>query len=68
MEDLVRYVWKHRLFPLAPLQTTDGLAVEVIHPGMENRNDGPDFFNAKVKIGDTRGVGNVEIHGKASDW
>lgn len=68
MEDLVRYVWKHRLFPLAPLQTTDGQTVEVIHPGMENRNDGPDFFNAKVKIGGTLWVGNVEIHGKASDW
>ena len=68
MEDLVRYVWKHRLFPLAPLQTTDGQAVEVVHPGMENRNDGPDFFNAKVNIGGTLWVGNVEIHGKASDW
>ena len=68
MEDLVRYVWKHKLFPLAPLQTTDGLSVEVIHPGMENRYDGPDFFNAKVKIGGTLWVGNVEIHDKASDW
>ena len=68
MENLVRYVWKHRLFPLAPQQTTDGQPVEVIHPGMENRNDGPDFFNAKIKIGGTLWVGNVEIHGKASDW
>lgn len=68
MEDLVRYVWKHRLFPLTPLQTTDGQPIEVLHPGMENRNDGPDFFNAKVKIDGTLWVGNVEIHGKASDW
>ena len=68
MEDLVRYVWKHRLFPLTPLLTTDGQEVEVIHPGMENRSDGPDFFNTKVKIAGTLWVGNVEIHGKASDW
>lgn len=68
MEDLVRYVWKHRLFPLTPLLTTDEQEVEVIHPGMENRSDGPDFFNAKVKIAGTLWVGNVEIHGKASDW
>ena len=68
MEDLIRYVWKHRLFPLTTLLTTDGQEVEVVHPGMENRNDGPDFFNAKVKIGGTLWVGNVEIHGKASDW
>ena len=68
MENLVRYVWKHRLFPLTPLQTTDGHSVEVLHPGTENRHDGPDFFNAKVKIGETLWVGNVEVHGKASDW
>lgn len=68
MENLVRYIWKHRLFPLTPLQTTDGLSIEVIHPGMENRHDGPDFFNAKVKIAGTLWVGNVEIHGHTSDW
>lgn len=68
MEQLLHYVWKHKLFPLHPLRTTDGLAVEVIDPGLHNRNAGPDFFNAKVKIGDTVWVGNVEIHNKASDW
>lgn len=68
MESLIHYTWKHRLFPLAPLATTDGLPVEVIDPGMENRNDGPDFFNAKVKISGTLWVGNVEIHTTASDW
>ncbi len=68
MESLIHYTWKHRLFPLAPLATTEGLPVEVIDPGMENRNDGPDFFNAKVKIGGTLWVGNVEIHTTASDW
>lgn len=68
MEDLVRYTWKHKLFPLATLKTTDGQEVEVVHPGMENRSDGPDFFNAKVKIAGTLWVGNVEIHERASDW
>ena len=68
MESLVRYIWKHRLLPLSELKTTDGLPIEVIHPGMENRSDGPDFFNAKVKIAGTLWVGNVEIHGRASDW
>ena len=64
----MRYIWKHRLLPLSELKTTDGLPIEVIHPGMENRSDGPDFFNAKVKIAGTLWVGNVEIHGRASDW
>lgn len=68
MEQLLHYVWKHRLFPLKSLKTTTGLAVEVIDPGLHNHDAGPDFFNAKVKIGETVWVGNVEIHDKASDW
>ena len=68
MEQLLHYVWKHKLFPLRELQTSDGDPVEVIDPGLHNRNAGPDFFNAKVRIGRTLWVGNVEIHDKSSDW
>ena len=68
MEKLLHYCWKHKLWPLGELLTTDGRPVEVIDPGLHNRNSGPDFFNAKVKIGGTLWVGNVEIHDKSSDW
>jgi len=68
MEQLLHYVWKHKLFPLKELETTDGKFVEVIDPGLYNRNAGPDFFNAKVNINRTLWVGNVEIHDKSSDW
>lgn len=68
MEALLQYVWKHKLWPLRPLETTEGEAVEVIDSGLQNRNAGPDFFNAKVKIGGTLWVGNVEIHDRATDW
>lgn len=68
MEQLLHYCWKHKLWPLEGLQTTDGRSVEVLDPGLHNRNSGPDFFNAKVKIGGTLWVGNVEIHDKSGDW
>ena len=68
MEELLQYTWKHRLLPLHPLTTTDGREVEVIDPGLHNRNAGPDFLNAKVKIDGTLWVGSVEIHMHASDW
>lgn len=68
MEQLLYYVWRHRLFPLGELKAGDGSTVEVIDPGLQNRNAGPDFFNAKVRIGDTLWVGNVEIHDRSSDW
>jgi len=69
MERLLHYVWRHKLLPVKPLQTTDGRPVEVIDPGLYNSRDaGPDFFNAKVRIGGQLWVGNVEIHLKSSDW
>lgn len=68
MEQLLHYVWKHKIFPLKALQTTAGLSVEVIDPGLPNTDAGPDFFNAKLKIDGTLWVGNVEIHTSSSDW
>ena len=62
MEQLLQYVWKHKILPLGNLATTDGKAVEIIDPGLHNRNAGPDFFNAKMRIGETMWVGKVEIH------
>ena len=50
------------------LQTTTGEPVEVIDAGLPNTNAGPDFFNAKLKIGGTLWVGNIEVHILASDW
>lgn len=68
MEKLLHYVWKHKILPLEPLCTTDGQPVEVIDAGLHNTHAGPDFFNAKVRIGDTMWVGNVELHLRSSDW
>ena len=68
MELLLHYVWKHKIFPLKMLRTTTGKPVEVIDAGLPNTNAGPDFFNAKLKIGGTLWVGNIEVHTLASDW
>ncbi|HRF85403.1 MAG TPA: DUF2851 family protein, partial [Alloprevotella sp.] len=58
MEKLLHYVWKHKLFPTAPLTGTDGERIEVIDPGLHNSHAGPDFFNAKIKVDGTLWVGN----------
>ena len=68
VERLLHYVWNYRLFPLQPMRTTQGAEVEVLDPGLINRDAGPDFFNAKIKIGGVLWVGNVELHRRASDW
>lgn len=68
MEKLLHYVWKHRILPFSTLLTMDKRKVEVIDPGIQNTHQGPDFFNAKVKLNGVLWAGNVEIHLKASDW
>lgn len=68
MEILLHYCWKHRILPLGELRTTDGRIVDIIDPGLLNRDAGPDFFNAKAKIDGEMWVGNVEIHDRSHDW
>ncbi len=68
MEQLLHYVWKHKILPLKELTTTNEEQIEIIDQGLHNTNAGPDFFNAKIKINGTLWVGNVEIHDKSSDW
>ena len=67
-EQLLHYVWKCKLYSPKSLITTDNREVEVIDPGRQNRDAGPDFFNAKVKIGGQLWAGNVEIHRSSDDW
>ncbi|MBS3806924.1 MAG: DUF2851 family protein [Bacteroidales bacterium] len=67
-EKFLHYLWKHRLFSEAELFTQSGDQVEVIQVGQHNPDAGPDFQNARIRIGTTIWVGNVEIHIHASDW
>jgi hypothetical protein len=67
-EELLQYLWKFRLYKPGLYSTNYGQPLEIINPGLHNTDAGPDFFNAKIKIGDTLWAGNVEIHQKSSDW
>lgn len=67
-EKFLHYIWQHKLLVANHFKTEDGESIEVIDPGKLNTDAGPDFFNAKLKIGNTLWAGNVEIHVHASDW
>jgi len=67
-EFFLQFLWKHRLFDPDSLQTREGQPVTVLSPGFQNTHAGPDFFNARLKIGETIWAGNVEIHWRSSDW
>ena len=67
-EEFLQYVWANSLFTSTVCVSTKGKRVEILNVGFQNRDAGPDFFNAKVRINDVVQVGNVEIHQKGSDW
>ncbi|MFB9842822.1 DUF2851 family protein [Mucilaginibacter ginsenosidivorans] len=67
-EDFIHYIWKFRLFDRDNLQTTAGESIEVFSAGLPNSDSGPDFHNARLRIGDTTWAGNVELHINSSDW
>jgi hypothetical protein len=67
-ESILHYVWQNKLFTAHDLKTIDGERVEIVDVGKFNTDAGPDFFNAKIKIGDTLWAGNVEIHTRSTDW
>ena len=67
-EEFLQFVWRHRLFDTSNLKTADGEEVDILNPGQLNQHAGPDFFDARVRIGGTLWAGNVEIHTVASEW
>ena len=67
-ESLLHFMWRYQSFTFNGLCTTNGEPIEVIDPGLYNTNSGPDFSNAKVRIGKTLWAGNVEMHIKSSEW
>ncbi|MBT8296114.1 MAG: DUF2851 family protein, partial [Gramella sp.] len=67
-EDFLYHVWKFQKFNTDDIRTSEGDLIQVNHPGVQNDLAGPDFFNARVLIGEQLWAGNVEMHLKSSDW
>lgn len=67
-EKLLQYIWQFQYFNKNQITTTGGDLLQVIHHGNFNINQGADFSAAKIKIGNTTWVGNIELHTKSSDW
>ena len=63
---LLGYCFQHKV--ITATNTIGGKPIEIIDPGLHNRQAGPDFFNAKIRIDRTLWVGNVVILGKSSEW
>ncbi len=67
-ERLLHFIWQFQYFNQSSLTTVEGEPVEIVFAGHYNSNQGPDFSDAKIRIGKTTWAGTVELHIKTSDW
>jgi hypothetical protein len=67
-ERLLQYIWQFQLYKQQELFTTEGHALQVIHRGTWNHDQGPDFLCGQVRIEEAVWVGNIELHVQSSDW
>ena len=67
-EQVLQSVWKELWFDAAGLCTEGGKPITVLDPGVLNNSDGPDFLNARIRIGDITFYGAVELHIHSVSW
>lgn len=67
-EKLLQYIWQFQHFSRTALLTTGGEKIDVLFPGTLNKNQGPDFSDARIRIGTTIFAGTVELHCNTSEW
>lgn len=67
-ERFLRHIWSKQYLTTSALRTSDGKPLRVLSVGTLNLEGGPDFTGARVKIGATAYVGDVEIHRTAAEW
>jgi len=67
-ESFLHFLWRTRRFNAQNLLTTQAQPIEIQVIGEQNTHAGPDFFNSRLRIGDTHWAGNVEMHLSSSEW
>ena len=67
-EAFLHYICQFQYFDKKTLLTSSGEPLTISKPGFRNSHSGPDFYDAKLKIGVIEWAGSVEIHIYASGW
>lgn len=66
-EKLVASLWKH-LWRKESLVTSSGRRIQVMFPGRENEDSGPDFLGAIIATDEGLWRGDIEVHVQSEDW
>ncbi|WP_070138011.1 DUF2851 family protein [Crocinitomix algicola] len=66
-EEYLHYVYDKRMLG-DTFETVDGHRLDIIEFGTLNKNAGPDFLDAKIRLNGNVWYGAIEFHIYASDW
>lgn len=67
-EDFLQYIWRTQKYDHTDLRSVNGHPLEIIKAGIMNLDQGPDFMDARLRIGHQLWAGKVEVHIHSSDW
>lgn len=67
-ELFLHYVWQFQYFEKTDLRTTSGEPIRIFSVGFRNPDAGPDFLQARLRIGDIQWIGSIEIHIDSAGW
>lgn len=67
-ELILQKVWLRQDFAAPAAGTEEGHRLEIVYPGRWNRQAGPDFLGAKIRLDGRTVVGDVELHLYVEDW
>jgi hypothetical protein len=67
-ELLLQRIWAEQTFNVSGLRTVDGQAVKIEAKGRWNRLGGPDFADARIRVGEEWRRGAIEVHLREQDW
>lgn len=67
-ERFLQLIWFKGRFNQSALETEEGVAITLLHPGQWNHQEGPDFRKGRWKENGVAREGDVEIHFYPSDW
>ncbi len=67
-ESFICKIWEGGKAYYSNLKTTENEPVEIIEFGKRNYDSGPDYSDAKIKIGDKTYSGDVELHRDMTNW
>jgi hypothetical protein len=67
-EHTLQRIWARGEIDATGAAVHSGESLRVLHPGRWNRLGGPDFRQARLRLGEREVTGDVELHLQAGDW